>query len=115
MNLYVFARDDTARRRKNSWKMGPFKSSGGREDTARLRVSGERGDDEEEEEERTAGKRRFFSLCESKRPFFFCRGKLERGERSTNAAKEYKSDVVVLTKAWTAQEGEKSRGRVRRN
>ena len=68
----------------------------GREDTARLRVSGERGDDEEAE--RKSGRQAtFFSLCESKRPFFFCRGKLERGERSTNATKEYKSDVVVLT------------------
>ena len=82
MNLYVFARDDTARRRKNSWKMGPFKSSGGREDTARLRVSGERGDDEEEEEEeRTAGKRRFFHFAKANGPSSFAEGNLreERG------------------------------------
>ena len=83
LNSYVFFRaDDTALQggQKIAGKWAHLKAAEeeGREDTARLRVSGERGDDEEAE--RKSGRQAtFFSLCESKRPFF-CREKLERGE-----------------------------------
>ena len=74
----------------------------------------EKGETMKKQKERAEGKRRFFHFAKANGPSSFAEGNL-REERSTNAAKEYKSDVVVLTKAWTAQEGEKSRGRVRRN
>ena len=81
LNFYVFRAGDTERRRKNSWKMGPFKSSGvgkrkeREEDTARLRVSrGRKGRRKEERKARDV----FFTLRKQTALLLQREGKLER-------------------------------------